>query len=275
MPRRPPLLTCLGLASVLCLLLPAAGLAQVGTKDPKGVDVLIQSVNASGATNALKPIQDFTATGTITYFWAGEQVQGPATVKGRAPDQFRLDANLPSSPACVGCPGTRSYAVSHGTGALRNPDGAIKTLPLHNTVNVGVLTFPYLTISAALSDPATIIAYVGLVTLNGGQVQQVRVQRLFSSEADPDGTISKLCITDYFVDPPTNLVLKIADMTHPFQTLGEDMIHEVEFDNYLPVNGIHFPMFVREKTIGQTMWELSVSGISFNTGLTDFDFVIH
>src|SRR2546425_892815 len=91
MPRRPPLLTCLGLASVLCLLPSAAGLAQVGTKDPKGVDVLIQSVNASGATNPLKPIQDFTATGAITYFWAGEQVQGTATVKGRASDQFRIE----------------------------------------------------------------------------------------------------------------------------------------------------------------------------------------
>src|SRR5207245_11596550 len=102
MPRRTPLLTCLGLASVLCLLLStAAGLAQVGTKDPKGVAVLIQSVNASGATNPLKPIQDFIATGTIAYFWAGEQVQGSATVKGRGSDQFRLDANLPSSSACI------------------------------------------------------------------------------------------------------------------------------------------------------------------------------
>jgi len=255
-------------------LLSTGGRAQVGTKDPKGVDVLIQSVNASGATNPLKPIQDFLATGTITYFWAGEQVQGPATVKGRAPDQFRLDANLPSSPACVGCPGTRTYAVSHGQGALKDPDGALKPIPYHNTVNIGVLSFPYLTITAALNDPLTSVSYVGLVDSSGRQLHQVRIQRRFSPEFDTDGTLSRLTITDYFVDPQTNLVLKIADMTHPDETLTEDLTHDVELGNYTSVNGVQVPMIVREKVGGNMIWELRLASISFNVGLTDANFVL-
>ena len=274
MPRRTPLLTCLGLALVLCGLLSTGGRAQVGTKDPKGVDVLIQSVNASGATNPLKPIQDFLATGTITYFWAGEQVQGPATVKGRAPDQFRLDANLPSSPACVGCPGTRSYAVSHGTGALKEADGTLKPIPLHNTINIGVLSFPYLTIAAALNDPLTLVTYIGTATMNGRQVNQVRMQRNFSSTQDPDGMLASLCISEYFVDAQTNLVVKTRDMTHPEETLTEDLTHEIELGNYVPVSGVQVPMLIGEKIIGQIIWELRLMNVSFNTGLTDADFTV-
>jgi len=274
MPRRTPVLTCPGLASVLCLLLSTGGLAQVGTKDPKGVDVLIQSVNASGATNPLKPIQDFLATGTITYFWAGEQVQGPATVKGRAPDQFRLDANLPSSSACVGCPGTRSYAVSHGVGALKNPDGTVRALPYYDTINIGVLSFPYLTIAAELNDPLATATYVGTSTVDGRPANQVRVQRRYSSSLDPDGALSKLSITDYFVDAQTSLVLKTLDTTHPVDNMFQNYNHEVEFESYAPTDGVQMATVVREKVEGQTIWEAHLTGVSWNSGLTDADFVL-
>ncbi len=274
MPQGAPLLVSLLFALTLNLLSPTGGLAQVGTKDPKGVAVLTQSVNASGATNPLKPVQDFTATGTITYFWAGEQVQGTATVRGRAPDQFRLDANLPSSPACVGCAGTRSYAVNRWAGALKEADSAVKEIPLHNVMNVGVLTFPYLNVQAALNDPLTEVKYVGLAEVAGHQAHQVRVVRHFPPETDPDGTIAKLCTTDYFGEPVTYLVLKTLDMTHPNETLIEDLLHEVEFENYAPADGVMVPMLIREKIIGQTIWELRLTGVVFNAGLMDATFAL-
>jgi len=259
---------------LLCTVAALPCIPQTTGSDPVGVAILTQALNASGAANPTKPIHDFVAIGTITFFWAGEAVQGPATVKGRGPDQFRLDADLPDSSACVGCPGIRSYAVSHGIGVLKDPDGTLTRLPFHNTVNIGVLSFPYPTMAASLTDPLTLMTYLGTASLNGRAVNRVRVQRRFSSTADPDGALASLCTTDYFLDVQTSLVLKTLDITHPSETLARSYTHEVELDGYSTVNGVQVPRVIREKVDGQTIWQAQLSTISFNVGLTDADFVL-
>ena len=42
-------------------------------KDPQALTILNASLNASGGLAAISSIQDFTGTGNITYYWAGEQ----------------------------------------------------------------------------------------------------------------------------------------------------------------------------------------------------------
>jgi len=236
-----------------------------GPPDSQGTAVLVQSLSVAGGAYGLNRIQDFTATGSITYFWAGEQVQGAATVRARGADQFRLDANLPE--------GTRSYAVNLVAGAFKDTDGNVTAIPSHNTLNVGVLTFPYLTLLARLNDPLTAVSYLGVTPLVRGPAHQVRVERHFSSDT-PDSTLANLCTTDYFVDAQTFLLLKTLDMTHPVETLTENYTREIEFQNYQPLNGVNVPTLVREKIAGQTTWELRLTSIALNTGLTDFDFTL-
>jgi hypothetical protein len=43
----------------------------------------------------------------------------------------------------------------------------------------------------------------------------------------------------------------------------------MEFDDYVSVKGISLPCLIREKIIGQTLWELRLTDISFNNGLSD------
>lgn len=165
------------LASLLAVLFLLATPGWAQSSDPQAVTILAQSLNAVGGAQGLGSVRDFVATGTIAYFWAGEPVQGSATVRARGFDQFRLDANLPE--------GTRSFVVNRGVGALKGTDGIVTQVPYHNTVNLGTLTFPYLNILAALDDSLTTASYVGLVDLNGRQVYQVRVQRHFSPTSMP------------------------------------------------------------------------------------------
>lgn len=243
------------------------GAAQTVTAPSQAATVLTQALNAGGGPQALGPIQDFSVTGTITYFWAGEPGQGSATVLGRAPDQFRLDANLPQ--------GIRSYVVSHGVGSLKDPTGTVTLIPYHNTINVGVLTFPYLGIEARLNDPTSLFTDLGLVATDAGsQLHKAVVQRQFSPQSDPDGSVSQLTVTDYFLDPQTNLVSKVIDMTHPDETMTRSYPHEIDFQNYAIVNGVNVPMLVTEKVDGQTTWQLQLTSISFNVGLTDANFVL-
>ncbi len=240
--------------------------AQVAVKDPQSVTILTQTVNAAEGTQA-GSIRDFVATGSITYFWAGEQVPGSATVKGRAPDQFRLDANLAA--------GTRSYVASHGVGALKDTSGTITSIPYHNTINVGVPTLPYFAIAAHLSDPMSTIINMGTVTsAAGATLQDIRTQEQFTTAQDSLGMLTTLTITDYLIDPTTKLVIAVIDATHPVQTMTEAYPHEIDLENYSATGGVNVPMLVREKINGQTIWELRLSTITFNAGLTDADFVL-
>src|SRR5438128_1552422 len=189
--------------AVFLFLAPFAQGQTTVSRDPQAVSLLTQSVNAAFGSTGLSTYRDFTATGTITYFWAGDQVLGSATVKGRGPAEFRIDASLPM--------GTRSYAVNYGVGALKDTDGTLKPIPFHNTVNVGVLSFPYPTIAAALSNALTSMVMVGTTTVNGRAAYQVRVQQTFSSTQDPDSTLAKLCVTDYFLDSQSLLIVMFQD----------------------------------------------------------------
>lgn len=239
--------------------------AQATTSASPGPAVLLQALNTVGGAAAISTIQDFTATGSITYYWAGDQVQGSAIVRGRGIDEFRLDASLSA--------GTRSYAVGHGTGALKDTDGTVTAIPYHNTVNLGIPTFPFPTILARLSDPSAVVTDMGLVTTDTGtQLHQIRVQRQLSSQVDPDGALSKLCATDYFVDPQSGVLVKAIDTTHPVETMTRSYAHEVDFAKYATFNGIGVPTLVTEKVGGQTIWQLQISSVSFNSGLTDATF---
>jgi hypothetical protein len=93
----------------------------LGSQSAQAVQVLQESLTATGGMNVVQQIQDFVATGSITFYWGGKQVQGRATIRVRGGDQFRLDASLPG--------GTRSWLVSHGGGALKDTDGTITIEP--------------------------------------------------------------------------------------------------------------------------------------------------
>lgn len=231
-----------------------------------GLSALARAVEASSVADPNRPVYDFTATGTITYFWAGEEVSGPATVRGRTGGQFRLDAMLPS--------GTRFLSISRGIGSIREPGAEARPLPLHITMNMGVETFPYLDLSTTVNDPQTVVIDLGLTELQGGPAQQVRVRRAYSQGEDPDGTLTRLSTKDYFIEPVSGLLLKTLSMTYPMETLTEEYPREMEFENYSIFSGVKMPALIREKIIGQTTWEFRISDVTFNTGLTDLDFVI-
>jgi len=232
--------------------------------DSTSANILLQAVNASGVSDPSRPVTDFTATGKITYFWAGEEVSGTATLLGRRGGQFRLDAQLPN--------GTRSIRVSRGIGWIKETDRQVRAMPMHNAINMGTMTFPILDIATSLDDPETRTQYLGSEVISGVQANRVRVQRTFSSSQDPDGTLAKLCEREYFIDPGSGLLVKTLDMIHPEETLTESYLHEMEFDNYSVFEGVRVPTLIREKIIGQTTWELQISNVTFNTGLTDANF---
>jgi hypothetical protein len=251
---------------VVCLVSFAMPLkAQQGApRDPQALTILAQAVAAGGGPAAISSVKDFTAQGTITYYWAGKEVTGSATVRGRGAADFRLDANLPS--------GTRSWATSGGSASIREASGKVRPIPYHNAVNLGALSLPYLKIVTALSDASISIIYKGAVQFEGKPAHLIRAQQIFPAKADPTGDLSKLNTLDIVVDASSGLLLATVDQAHPEYNSTLGVPHEIRFGDYGPVNGVAVPHTITELVGGQKTWTFQLTSINFNSGLTDTDF---
>jgi hypothetical protein len=218
---------------------------------------------AAGGNRAVGAIKDFTASGSITYSWANATVPGTATIKSRGKAQFRLDSQVPG--------GTWSMVVSNGAGILNLPDGTNMPIAYQNTHNVGNLTLPIVSIYTAFQDPTITVIDDGVVRFGSGQARQITIQQTLSS--DSRGQFSKDSKRDYFFDPSSSQLLQVQDTVFPTNDVVHGgMQHILGFSNYRVFNGVSAPSSIVESISGQTTWNISITAITFNTGLTDADF---
>jgi hypothetical protein len=234
-------------------------------RDQQAVSILTQCLGAAGGQQVITAIMDYKATGTVTYFWAGQEVTGTTTVKGRGVDQFRIDSALSS--------GNYSLITSKGSGELRDIRGNTTQIPYHNAVTATNLSFPLAEIGTRLLDTTYNITYVGLVTTNGHQAHQIRTSKVIATASGIADPIQlRLTTRDFFIDTQSFQVLETEDMVHPNTNANLNTPREVQFSNYSVINGILVPQTITEIIGGQQTWTIQLSQINFNVGLTDNDF---
>jgi hypothetical protein len=238
---------------------------QTVQRDPQALTILTQVLNNAGGGTALAAIQDFTGAGSITYYWAGEEVQGTVTVKGRGIGQFRLDATLPM--------GARSFVTNNGAGSMIEVDGRTMLIPSNQAVNIGSsIIFPLGQLLVAQKDISWSVSYLGIVTHDGSQVHEIRLQKISTDNNNPYSSKSKLTKTDFFIDPNTFLILSVQDKAYRKDGEPGDIIHEMQFSSYETSNGILVPFSITELIGGQQTAKIQLNQITFNSGLTDADF---
>jgi hypothetical protein len=236
----------------------------VPVRDPQAIILLHQCVSAIGGPQVLNGINDFTGTGTITYYWAGEEVNGSVTVKGGRPDQFRLDAQLPS--------GVRSWSVSNGQGKIKEPNGDETIIPFHGGINQGSLTLPYTWVRSELRDPLVSISAATQQLDNGRQVYLVHVWRNFTPKQDPTGNWTKWSARTYAIDATSFLIVGMQTTIRSSDSPVQEFRQDVLYSNFQQVNGVVVPFSITEKIGGQQTWAIQLSAIQFNTGLTEANF---
>src|SRR6266481_549435 len=175
---RNPMRSSLNLKILLILLLCSSCLfsqtqvSKSATKDTQAVTLLQNAISLSGGS-AYASIQDYAATGNISYFWAGLEVKGTVTIYSKGSGQFRLDAHLAA--------GTRSWAVDNGFGSLLETNGTRSTISYANALHLGSYSRALLPLTTAINDPKTSIQYLGLNLVDGTQLHKIRVE-LFANE---------------------------------------------------------------------------------------------
>jgi hypothetical protein len=235
-------------------------------RDPQAVAILSQAVTAAGGVNALSAILNLTATGQVSFYWGGEAVQGTVTMRCHGINRFRLDATLPD--------GAHSWIATVGAALEKHPDGTITPMPFQNTLKPACVAFPFIPLVAALGDPTTSISYVGLVTHDGQQAHDIRVQRNFQANSDPFGAQSALTRMDFFIDPNTLLILSLQDMAYRKDNEPGESPRELQFSGYQSASGIAVPFSIKELIGAQQTVTIQLSQFTFNSGLTDADFTL-
>jgi hypothetical protein len=233
-------------------------------RDPEAVAILTTAIKIAGGAGPLSAVEDYVATGTITYYWGSEGVTGNVTIKGRGTGQYRLDADLPE--------GERSWIVNQGSGSVKEANGTITPIESDNALNVDSLTFPFAYLVSALQDPNTSITYVALETQNGAQVQHIRMWKVFPAPLNQDPLASRLTMRDFFIDANTFLVDGSQDSLHPKDKSGVSLPHTLQFSDYHAVNGLQIPFLVTESGQGGPTSKVQLNQITFNSALSDGDF---
>jgi hypothetical protein len=261
--------TLLALLGAACLWLsaPKTVFAQnTVQRDQQALAILTQTIAAAGGQQSLASIQDFIESGTIAFnFSDSDPVTGGVTVKSRGLHQLRIDAELPE--------GRRTTVVNGKGGSLIEADGRTRPIYRQSAKDLGSLTLPYLPLIAAVQDSSTSIIYGGLVTHNGATVYDVRLQKTYTKQQDPSGTEGVREASDFYIDSNTLLVAAVFDrILFDGGHNDQGVPHEVLYSNYQPENGIMAPLTIVETVRGETGFTMTLSQVTFNSGLADSDF---
>jgi len=229
-------------------------------RDPQALVILQRCSAAGGGAQAFGTIQDFLASGIITYHLAGQDVVGSVTVQGKGLTEFRLDSVLPQ--------GTRSFKVMGAAGSITTEDGKTRALSYYNLMTAANLTFPGARVAGVLNKSAIKLQYVGLVSFETAQAYQIHVAPPVDPTLDPPSGATQFGSFDLYVDPTTYQLLELSESIWPVNN-SQSLRHAIRYSNYQSAGPVVVPYGISDFVNGQEIWTISLSSISFNNGSSD------
>jgi hypothetical protein len=162
-------------------------------------------------------------------------------------------------------------SIDGPAGKWINPDGKSGKYAFHNCWTDAAWFFPALSSLANLADSRFVFTYVGEETWNGLSAQHLRVYQVQGGFKEAQ----RLSTMDFYLDPASSLPLEVAFKTHPDKDMNAELSTEVRFADYKLVNGVEVPFHIQRIQSGAVLIDITVTGASFNTGLSDNAFQIH
>jgi hypothetical protein len=230
-------------------------------EDAQAISVLKQSVATMGAVVPA----DSTATGSVTITAGSEIEQGNITIQTRASTQTLEQISTAS--------GTKKIVYSNGLGNDTDHAGT-KTLYSSELAATGQSAlFPLPLLAAILNSADSAYQYVGLENIEGSDCHHIRVWRTFSSQTDA-AYLAPFSVRDIWIDSTTNLPSKLDYSARAGSGAEPSTSVEIAYSKFQQTGGVQYP-FVISKSINGTPWmAVTISSVSFNTGLSDSNFSI-
>ena len=225
---------------------------------------------ADAVLNALAPetvLTDISMQGTVSRT-AGSDVQsGTFTLEASGDSETRVVLSLDG--------GEQQELRSGPLGSKIGADGLQSPVAVHNCVTIEPWFYPGLSLQALANDPEVSILYAGSETREGVELHQLRLFRTVPGQT-PEMTaqIQRLSAVDLYVDASTYLPFTLAFKTHPNDDLNVDIPVEVRFADYKVLDGIQVPTRIQRFLQGSLLLDISVSGATANSTLSDSLFAV-
>jgi hypothetical protein len=233
---------------------------QVTATVPQAVVVLQQAVAALGYLPS-----DSTASGLVVITAGSQTLNGTIQVLTRGTSQ--------SAETITTSEGTVELVYSNGLAAETNESGTKQAYSLELSSSAQSALFPLPILSAILSSTDSVIQYVGLEQVGGSQCQHIRTWNTFASQPGLQ-TLAPFTIRDIWIDATTNLPVQLAYSTRDGTGAVPSNAVVIAYSDYRQEGGTNYP-FQISKTVNGVPWmSITISSVSFNTGLTDSSFPV-
>jgi hypothetical protein len=229
-------------------------------RDPQALAILEKSV----AAMANVAPTDSSATGTITVVEGSSTQTGSIQILTRGTAQTAETLTLPQG----------QRAVIYSNGDAKEVTGTQSTKPpLELILTDQCPDFPLPFLSSVLNNADEALLYVGLETLNGASVQHIQVWNSFAWDPSLQ-ELAPFSREDIWFDATSGLPLKLAYSRRAGRGAVPAIPVEVLFSNYTNVGGVLYPFQIKKSYNGTPWQTITITKVSFNTGLTDADFPV-
>jgi outer membrane lipoprotein-sorting protein len=208
-------------------------------------EVMEKMIQAQGGRDALAKIKDSTFTGTIEMIQMG--ISGAASMYQKEPNMMRIDAEV------MGMTFTQAYDGE--TAWTTNPQtGETAKMPEKETV--------YMKRQALGNDALLNPKKYGITYNYAGKEKIGEKEYLVLEQTYSDGYKSTI-----YLDPETYLVYKTKGLT--LNQMSVEVEQESILSDYKEVEGMMIPHTITSYQDGEEFMTITLTGMSFNTGLED------
>lgn len=231
------------------------------SSDSLPVSVLKQSLAVMGGTTPA----DSSASGALQIATGSTPLSATFKVTTRGMNQSREVVNAPN--------GTQDHVYSAGQGSTV-ADAAVRPVSLEQACSYQSVLFPLPILQAALSDPDTVFAYIGMETLAGTPTIHVRYWSSYASQRKNLTVLSPFSIKDVWLDSTTLLPRRISFDSRAAVGAAPSTHIDVDFAHFQSFSGTLYPTSITQSLNGTVWATYSVQSVAFNVGLTDTDFPV-
>jgi len=229
-------------------------------RDLQATTLLQSSINAMGGSVP----SDSTSTGSVVIVAGSLTSTGTIQILTRGTNQTSEQITLPQS--------TVTVIYSSGL-ADQTVNSVVTGLSLERTATSQSVYFPLPFLSGALANSDVSIRYVALETLNQSPVQHIQLQNTFASKADLQ-QFANFAVFDVWLDAVTSLPQRISYVRRDASGASPGISVDTYFTAYQTISGVAYPSQINVSFNGTPWATITISSVSFNTGLTDSNFPI-
>lgn len=215
-------------------------------------------------------ILDATLNGNVISTAGASYDTGTATLQAKGLNESRMSLNLAGGSISE----VRTFANGVPTGGWKTNSGNVIAFAQHNCWTDAAWFFPAISSISQSGNPNFSFKYIGSEQHGGVSTQHIRISQILPQDTANAWNVPVLSSTDVFLDSSSFLPLAIDFNTHPDGDMGTNIPAEIRFASYKVINGVQVPTHIQKMVNDSLVFDLSITNVSINSGLTDSAFIL-